>query len=67
MISRDGQEEQCEFYRECGARIRNHYWAKVKAEGWFFTKDGRAFCPDHIPEWVAAWRKKKQDERDSAQ
>lgn len=26
---------------------------------WFFMKDGTAFCPDHIPEWVEEWRNRR--------
>lgn len=43
---------------DCEAWIRNHAWDKIK-KGWFFLKNGEAFCPDHIPSWVAAWRAKK--------
>jgi hypothetical protein len=33
-------------------------WSKTKAqdEGWFFQQNGAAWCPDHVPAWVAAWR-----------
>lgn len=42
----------------CKNKIKNHRWGKTKAEGWFFSKDGSAYCPDHNPEWVVAWRGK---------
>lgn len=42
----------------CAARIKNHYWGKVKSN-WFQQKDGKSFCPEHTPAWVAAWRAKK--------
>jgi hypothetical protein len=32
--------------------------ASPGSEGWFQKKDGDAWCPDHIPEWVAKWRAK---------
>lgn len=32
-------------------------WSTIKSN-WFFSKGGRAYCPEHIPEWVLAWRKK---------
>lgn len=47
----------------CIATIKNNKWAKIKAEGWFFSKDLSAdsgYCPDHIPGWVEAWRAKKR-------
>lgn len=28
-------------------------------EGWFFMKDGRTYCPDHNPPWVAEWRARR--------
>lgn len=47
---------------ECPATIKNHRWGKTKADGWFFSRrDDTAFCPDHIPPWVAEWRAQKLD------
>lgn len=43
---------------DCENKVKNHYWGKVKAEHWFFQKDGTAFCPDHVPAWVVVWRDK---------
>ena len=40
----------------CEATVKDHAWGKIKADGWFFTKTGEAWCPDHNPEWVAEWR-----------
>ncbi len=44
---------------KCDKTIPNHAWGKIK-EGadWFFTRKGKAYCPDHFPEWVKSWRKK---------
>ena len=41
---------------DCDATVKNHRWGKIKAEGWFFQRDGQAWCPTHVPEWVAEWR-----------
>ena len=49
---------------ECTETVRNHYWGRVKS-GWFFQKDGSAWCPAHIPEWVAEWRARKAAEKSS--
>lgn len=48
--------------------VADHHWARKKAqrEGWFFHKDGRAHCNEHIPRWVADWRAKKKLEREAA-
>lgn len=43
----------------CTARIKNNRWGKTKAVGWFFTKSGHAWCPEHIPSWVEGWRVNK--------
>jgi len=44
----------------CEEKIKNHAWGHIKAEGWFFGRDGEtAWCPNHIPDWVSAWRAKK--------
>jgi len=43
----------------CHAEIQDNYWSKVKS-GWFQTRDGRSWCPVHIPEWVEEWRKNKE-------
>ncbi len=30
-------------------------------EGWFFSRGtDDAFCPEHIPDWVAGWRARQQ-------
>jgi hypothetical protein len=45
----------------CKATVKNHYWSKMRAnkEGWFFKRDGTAYCPEHLPEWLHEWRAKK--------
>lgn len=40
----------------CEATFKNHRWGKIKADDWFHQKDGKSYCPKHIPEWVANWR-----------
>lgn len=45
----------------CDAKVKSHAWGRIKAEGWFFQKDGAAYCPLHVPSWVEAWRKKRAD------
>lgn len=49
--------------RGCAASVPDHYWGLVKAEGWFFQRDGSAWCPQHIPPWVAGWRARKTTTR----
>lgn len=56
MITEDGEFIKCE---DCDEKIKNHAWAKIKADGWFLTRDGRAYCPNH-QSWVAGWRKRKK-------
>ena len=48
---------------DCPAKFRNHYWGHVRdGEGWFLSKDGeQIFCPDHLPEWVPAWRARMKE------
>jgi len=43
---------------DCAASFTDHNWGKKQAdrEGWFMQKDGTSWCPDHVPEWVEAWR-----------
>lgn len=33
--------------------------SKAQALGWFFQKNGQAWCPEHTPDWVAEWRARK--------
>jgi predicted component of type VI protein secretion system len=42
----------------CTATVAGHKWAKIRAtsEGWFFSQQGEAFCPQHLPDWVGPWR-----------
>jgi len=49
----------------CERWIKNNAWAKIKAEEWLFQKDGTAWCPDHLPGWVAEWRARKKARADS--
>lgn len=45
---------------DCPRSVKNHRWGITKASDWFFGKDGKQYCPDHIPDWVEAWRKRKK-------
>lgn len=58
---------------ECGRKVphnnasgRLSRWDTIKAgdAGWFFMKDGTTYCPEHVPDWVEGWRKRKQAEKD---
>lgn len=42
----------------CSNEYKSHEWGKKKAQrdGWFFSKESGAYCPDHLPGWVPAWR-----------
>lgn len=41
----------------CMANHADHAWGHIKADGWFHSRDGtQAFCPQHLPDWVAGWR-----------
>lgn len=43
---------------ECPRTYVPHRWGAIKAhaDGWFIQKDGTAWCPDHPPAWLKAWR-----------
>jgi hypothetical protein len=45
----------------CVAAHPNHRWGKTKAhtDGWFEQRDGKRWCPKHVPAWVAGWRERK--------
>lgn len=42
----------------CQNTYKDHHWGHKQAatQGWFFQKNGHAWCPEHTPAWVAAWR-----------
>jgi len=46
---------------DCEETYRPHMWGSIKAHdrGWFLQKDGTAWCPQHVPEWVAEWRERE--------
>ncbi len=46
----------------CEKTVKQSYWNNIDSQnkGWFFQKNGLAWCPDHTPEWVEAWRKKRK-------
>ncbi len=58
MLSFDGEYILCDCRNDCPERIKNHSWGKIKS-GWFFLKGGKAFHPDHKPDWVDEWHLKK--------
>lgn len=43
---------------ECERTVPQHKWGQIKAhdEGWYFPRNGGAYCPDHVPAWVTEWR-----------
>lgn len=47
--------------KDCPATYKKHYWGGIDADrdGWFFRRDGTAYCPVHVPAWVEGWRKKR--------
>lgn len=50
----------------CDATHRDrHQWDQGEAakKGWFFQKDGKRWCPEHNPPWVAEWRARKAAEK----
>ena len=53
---------------ECPATAKGHRWGKIHAQrsGWFFQLDGRAWCPDHLPSWLAAWRRRNAEAVEAA-
>lgn len=57
MVTQTCQHDGCE------RSIKDHRWGKTKADGWFQQRDGILWCPEHVPEWVAGWRKRR-DEKD---
>jgi hypothetical protein len=49
----------------CPATYAPYKWGQIRAQsaGWFFPKDpgkGGPWCPEHLPDWVAAWRARAQ-------
>lgn len=61
-VTLPGKEFRCARKPPCSARVRvASKWDRIKAgdEGWFFQKDGTAWCPKHTPAWVAEWRRRK--------
>lgn len=71
MIRVDGKwrlqcaHEGCEETVPQGDSERLGRWHKLRASaelGWFFQKDGKAWCPAHVPEWVEGWRAKNKKE-----
>lgn len=49
---------------QCDRTVPGHRWGKIKADLWFFSKDGTAYCPDHTPDWVADWRARQQEKQE---
>lgn len=50
----------------CEASIPGSRHDQIRAQeaGWFFSRqESAAYCPDHVPDWVAGWRKRQQAKR----
>lgn len=45
----------------CDQTYQDHHWGHKKAQSqdWFMQKNGRSWCPQHVPSWVAKWRANK--------
>ena len=46
----------------CTASHPGSRWDAMKADrgGWFHSyQEEQAYCPDHVPDWVPAWREKR--------
>lgn len=43
----------------CPANHPDHYWGHVRASEWFHARNGKAWCPEHLPGWVKPWRESK--------
>lgn len=46
----------------CVKFYTNHKFGKMKAsrEGWYFGRNGDAWCKEHVPGWVSEWRERKK-------
>ena len=60
----DYQSPQKCKHEGCNNKTKTDRWNKVRAaeRGWFFQKDGSIWCPDHVPDWVASWRAKRNED-----
>lgn len=38
----------------CRREVAANKWAKIRAhgQGWYFSRNGGIWCPDHRPEWA---------------
>lgn len=62
MTYKTGNTKCCE--PGCTASIPAHYWGHVKNDSWFHSKkEGKSYCPLHLPAWVPAWRSQKAEEK----
>lgn len=61
--------------KTCGKKVphknktgRLSKWDVIKAgeAGWFFQRDGTAWCPNHVPEWVESWRERQKEAEKNA-
>jgi hypothetical protein len=50
-----------------GKSFASHRWGATRAHGggWHIQKDGDAYCPDHLPYWVARWRAEKKRRKEA--
>lgn len=44
----------------CPTEVKSDKWNSIRAHanGWYFQKNGDAYCPEHRPSWAPkTWRK----------
>jgi len=60
-----GKPEPC-LKPRCPRTVGRSKFERIRAgsEGWFFPREGGAWCPDHLPEWVPAWRERQKKRKD---
>lgn len=52
----------------CDNTYPDHAWGAIKANGagWFRSKDDTVIrCPEHLPEWVPAWRESRRKKNEN--
>lgn len=64
---KDDERERRWRCERCYRNVDLSKWTSIRAHqaGWFQLKDGRWWCPEHVPSWVKRWRLRQLERRAS--
>lgn len=61
LMLNEHENVSCDYFGGCPNHIDLHE-ALNPESGWFVAKDGKKFCPNHIPVFSPDWRRAHEED-----